>query len=58
MSIVRDPATLGGRTAVISGAVSGIGRALALQTAGSGMAVAACVGEGLARLGSELRARR
>jgi short-subunit dehydrogenase len=47
-----------GRTAVVTGAASGIGAALALHAARQGMAVAACDRDaaGLERLGAELEA--
>lgn len=55
---MRPPLRFQGRTAVITGAASGIGRALALHAAGLGMAVAGCDrdGAGIERLRIELAA--
>lgn len=55
LTVAAGPARAG-RTAVVTGAASGIGAALALHAAHQGMAVAACDrdGEGLERLRGEL----
>ncbi|MEP6784499.1 MAG: SDR family NAD(P)-dependent oxidoreductase [Sphingomonadales bacterium] len=54
----RSGIVLAGRTTVVTGAASGIGRALAVHAAKEGMAVAACDRDeaGLAALDRELRA--
>jgi len=56
---VRAPLDLSGRTAVITGVASGIGRALALRAAAEGMAVAGCDRDaaGLENLKAELSDR-